>query len=320
MSDATRAAQTTGKLALVFPGQGSQHVGMARDVCERYPAAKRVLNEADAVLDFSLSQLCFEGPESELTDTINAQPAILAVSAALLAIVQERLGAELTPALLAGHSLGEYTALWAAGAFDFPTALRLVRERGRAMKAAGELQPGAMAAVLGMPVATLQTICAQVGDVWVANDNSPGQVVLSGKKSALEQALRLAKEHGAKRVIPLAVSIASHSPLMAPAADTYASTLEQHKLTSAHIPVVANVSALPMREPAEIRMELLCQFTSPVRWVDTVHYMVAQGVQIFLEIGPKNALTRLIQQIDPGVRVLSSGSLADLEALEAYLG
>jgi [acyl-carrier-protein] S-malonyltransferase len=310
-------APLTGKWALVFPGQGSQFVGMGRDLCERFPAARRVFEEADAVLGFSLTRLCFEGPEAELTDTWNAQPAILTMSAACLTVVQERAPGRWKPSLVAGHSLGEYTALWAAGVLDFASALRLVRERGRLMKEAGECQPGAMAAVLGMPTGPLREVCAQVGEVWVANDNSPGQVVVSGKKDALEEALQLAKERGAKRAIPLAVSIASHSPLMTSAAESLAVTIGKLTLSPAVPPVVANVTAAPVTEPADVRLELIRQLTSPVRWVESVQYMIAQGVRSFVEIGPKNVLSRLINQIDPGVSTLSVGSVTDVEALEA---
>lgn len=310
-------APLTGQWALVFPGQGSQFVGMGRDLCERFPAARCVFEEADAVLDFSLTRLCFEGPENELTDTWNAQPAILTMSAACLTVVQARASGRWKPSLVAGHSLGEYTALWAAGVLDFASALRLVRERGRLMKAAGECHPGAMAAILGMPSGPLREVCAQVGEVWVANDNSPGQVVVSGRKDALEKALQLAKERGAKRAIPLAVSIASHSPLMISAAESLAVTIGKLPLAPAVPPVVANVTAAPMTEPADVRLELVRQLTSPVRWVESVQYMIAQGVRSFIEVGPKNVLSRLINQIDPVVSTLSVGSVADVEALEA---
>ena len=310
-------APMTSQWAFVFPGQGSQFVGMGHDLCERFSAARHVFEEADVTLGFSLSQLCFEGPEADLTDTLNAQPAILTMSAACLAVVQERVGDRWKPSLVAGHSLGEYTALWAAGALDFASALRLVRERGRLMKQAGEHQPGAMAAVLGMQTGPLREVCAQVGDVWVANDNSPGQVVISGRKGALERVLQLAKGRGAKRAIPLAVSIASHSPLMASAAESLAVTIGKLTLAPAVPPVVANVTAAPMTEPADIRLELVRQLTSPVRWVESVQYMIAQGVRSFVEIGPKNVLSRLINQIDASVQTLSVGAVADIEALEA---
>lgn len=316
MSNVKSTERLSGSLALVFPGQGSQYVGMGRDLYDRYPIARRIFEEADAILGFALSKLCFEGPEADLTDTINAQPAILTMSAACLAVLKETVGDMLNPVFVAGHSMGEYTALLAARAFDFSTALRLVRERGRVMKEAGEKQPGAMAAVLGLETGPLRAICKELGEVWVANDNSPGQIVLAGKKAALEQALLLARQRGAKRAIPLAVSIASHSPLMAPAADSMAAVLEKMPLTKAMIPVISNVSASPMMEPADVRTELVQQLTSPVRWVESVQYMISQGVQLFIELGPKNVLSRLINQIDPHVQTRNIERVTDIVALE----
>ena len=307
-------------VAFVFPGQGAQYAGMGRDLFDQYAAARRIFEEADAVLGFALSQLCFRGPEAELTDTINAQPAILTMSAACLAVLRgavlrETAPEQWVPAYAAGHSMGEYSALLAAGVLGFPDALRLVRERGRVMKAAGEAQPGAMAAVLGMPVASLRGICEEVGDVWVANDNAPGQIVLSGKKAALERASQLAKDRGARRAIPLAVSIAAHSPFMAPAANAMAVTLEHVPLAEAVVPVVGNVSAAPITHPADVRVELVQQLTSPVRWVESVQYMIRQGVQIFVEIGPKSTLKGLIQQIGPAAQTWCIGTVADIQAL-----
>jgi len=310
------AGQVQGSIALVFPGGGSQYVGMGQDAYDRYPAARRVFGEADAVLAFSLSRLCFEGPEDELNDTVNAQPAGLITSAALLAVLRERIGDKLAPIFVAGHSTGELTALLAAGVLDFPSTLRVVHERGRLMKEAGQKQPGAMAAVLGLDAASLQAICDEVGDVWLSNDNAPGQIVLSGRNVALEQALQLATERGARRAIRLAVNIASHCPLMAPAAESFAATVERLTLSKASVPIVANVSALPIVEPSDIRVELVQHLTSRVRWVESVRYMIANGIQTFLEIGPKNVLDGLIKRIDRGVQVLSVTSVTDIETLE----
>ena len=310
------AGQVQGSIALVFPGGGSQYVGMGQDAYDRYPAARRVFGEADAVLAFSLSRLCFEGPEDELNDTVNAQPAGLTTSAALLAALRERTGDKLAPTFVAGHSTGELTALLAAGVLDFASTLRAVRERGRLMKDAGQKQPGVMAAVLGLDAASLQAICDEVGDVWLSNDNAPGQIVLSGRNAALEQALHLATERGARRAIRLAVNIASHCPLMAPAAESFAATVERLTLARASVPILANVSASPMVEPSDIRVELVQHLTSRVRWVESVRYMIANGVQTFLEIGAKNVLSGLIKRIDRGVQVLSVTSATDIEALE----
>jgi [acyl-carrier-protein] S-malonyltransferase len=302
-------------VALVFPGQGTQYVGMGRDLCEQYAVARATFEQADAWLGFSLSELCFQGPEQELNDTANAQPAIVAMSAAALAVVKEELQSKLAAAFVAGHSLGEYSAWLAGGAVDLPTTLRLVRERGRVMREAGEKSPGAMAAVLGMDVAALQAICDEVGDVWLANDNSPGQTVLSGRKPAVERALQLATARGAKKTVLLAVSIAGHCPLMAAAADAFAPTVEKLPLARAAVPIIANVTGAPLVEPADIRREMLQHLTSGVRWVDSVRYMVTHGVKTFVEIGPKDVLSGLIRRIDRSVRTIHVGTVADVEAL-----
>jgi [acyl-carrier-protein] S-malonyltransferase len=307
-----------GQFALVFPGGGSQYVGMGRDVYDRYPAARRIFEQADAALGFSLSELCFEGPEHELDDTVNAQPAGLTTSAALLAALREKVGDKLAPAFVAGHSTGELTALLAAGVLDFPSTLRVVHKRGSLMKEAGQKQPGAMAAVLGLDAVSLQAICDEAGDVWLSNDNAPGQIVLSGTEPALERALQLATERGARRAIRLAVNIASHCLLMASAAEPFAATVERLPLAQASVPIVANVSASPIVEPSDIREELVQHLTSRVRWVESVRYMIANGVQAFLEIGPKNVLSGLIRRIDRSVRVSSVTSATDIETLEVW--
>jgi len=216
--------------------------------------------------------------------------------------------------------MGDYTALVAAGALDFAYALKLVRERGRLMKEAGELNPGAMAAIIGLDAGTLEGICREAGSqlpassVQIANYNSPGQIVISGHKEALEWAMKLARERVAKRVVPLAVSIASHSPLMRPAAERLRRVVEATPFRRARIPVVANVTAEPITAPEEIKEELVTQLTSPVRWMESVRWMAAQGVTTFVEIGPKDVLTGLIRRIDKGVRTVSVGDVAGVEA------
>lgn len=320
--------------AFVFPGQGSQYVGMGRDLYETYPEARALFDEADGILGFSISRLCFEGPKEELDDTINTQPAILAMSVACFKVLGTRYkeqgkGREnlepgtlnLEPAFVAGHSMGEYTALVAAGALDFADGLKLVRERGRVMKEVGELNPGAMAAIIGLDVGMLEDICQEAriqfpaSSVQIANYNSPGQIVISGHKEALEQAMELAREQGAKRVVPLAVSIASHSPLMRPAAEAFADVVAQVDFHQPRMPVVANVTAAPITTVAEIKEELVKQLTSTVRWVESVQYMIAQGVTTFVEIGPKDVLTGLIRRIDKSVRTVNVGDVAGVEAL-----
>ena len=305
------------KIAFIFPGQGSQYVGMGRDLYETYPEARALFDKADSILGFPLSKLCFEGPMPDLGDTINTQPALLTVSVALLRILEL---SQLSPATVAGHSMGEYTALVAAGALDFADGLKLVRERGRVMKEAGEQNPGGMAAVLGLEAETLDEICQMAsqetgGIVQLANYNSPGQIVISGHKEALEQAMELARERGARRVIPLAVSIASHSPLMRSAAQALADVVAQIDFHQPRVPVVANVTAAPITTVAEIREELVEQLTSTVRWVESIQYMIAQGVTTFVEIGPKNVLTGLMRRIDKSVRTVNVGDVAGIEAL-----
>ncbi len=312
------------KIAFVFPGQGSQYVGMGRDLHEAYPKASAVFDKADEILGFPLSKLCFEGPKEELDDTINTQPALLTVSVALLRITSAELSTgleldQLGPVTVAGHSMGEYTALVAAGALDFADGLKLVRERGRVMKEAGERNPGRMAAVIGLDAGTLEGICQEASFqlpasiVQIANYNSPGQVVISGHKEALGRAVELAKKRGARRVIPLAVSIASHSPLMQSAAESFASIVAQIDFHQPRVPVVANVTAAPITTLAEIREELVEQLTSTVRWVESVQYMIAQGVTTFVEIGPKNVLTGLIKRISKEVRVVSVEDMASVQ-------
>jgi len=291
---------------------------MGQDLYETYPEARAIFDEADKVLGFPLSKLCFEGPKEELDDTINTQPAILAMSVACLKALN--LLFSLNPLFCAGHSLGEYTALVAAGALDFATGLKLVRERGRLMKEAGERNPGAMAAIIGLDVGTIEAICqeanSQLSDpgVQIANYNSPGQIVISGHKEALGRAMELARERRAKRVIPLAVSIAAHSPLMEPAAKAFADVVARVDFHQPQVPVVANVTAAPITTVAEIREELVNQLTSTVRWVESVQHMIAHGVATFVEIGPKNVLTGLIRRIDKSVRTVNAEDSATTEA------
>lgn len=305
------------RLAFVFPGQGSQYVGIGRDLYETYPEAQAAFDESDEILGFDLSRLCFEGPKGELDDTINTQPAIFTMSIACLKALNPLFS--LNPLFCAGHSLGEYTALVAAEALDFADGLRLVRERGRLMKEAGERNPGGMAAIIGLDDAAVEEICreasAAVGGLGVvcANFNSPGQVVISGEKEALERAMPLANERGARRVIPLAVSISSHSALMKPAADSLADFVAQTQFRPPKIPLVANVTAAPMTEVDEIKHELIKQLISPVRWAESVRYMIAQGVTTFVEIGPGNVLAGLIKRISKEVQVVSVEDVASVQ-------
>ncbi len=301
--------------AWVFPGQGSQFVGMGRDLYNNFAEARALFDTADAALGIHLSQLCFEGPEAELTDTINAQPALLTHSLATLHVLKTLLGSNIpTPLFTAGHSLGEDTALVAAGALEFTEAVKLVRARGVAMKRAGEECPGAMAAIIGLDDEKLAAVCAEAGAVQVANDNAPGQIVISGAKEALDRAVALAKKAGAKRALPLAVSIASHSELMRPAVEAYRATVMAVPIRDPQIPVVSNITARPFEDAQAIRAEMLAQLTSPVQWVKSVQYMAERGVQEFLEIGPKDVLAGLIRRIAPGTQAVSLGEGAKIQA------
>ena len=299
-------------IAYLFPGQGSQHVGMGRHLHATSPSARDVFAEADSILGIGLSRLCFDGPPDELNDTLNAQPAILATSVAALRVLEER-GAE-TPAYVAGHSMGEFSALVAAGALTFENALRLVRERGRVMKQAGDRSPGGMAAVIGLDRGRLEGVCTTAVEesgeyVGIANDNCPGQFVISGALASLERAMALAKEQGAKRIVRLAVSIAAHSPLMAKAAAEFRRILDATPFSKPAVPFVANTAARSISDPDAICQALGQQLTSPVRWTESVRWMIEQGVTDFAEIGPKDVLTSLLRRIDQTVKRSSTWML-----------
>ncbi|MCG6957059.1 MAG: ACP S-malonyltransferase [Gemmatimonadetes bacterium] len=299
-------------LALIFPGQGSQYVGMGKSLAAAYGAARDTFAEADGVLDFRLSALMADGPGDSLTATKNAQPAILAYSVAVLRIVGERLG---PVALAAGHSLGEFSAHVAAGTLSFRSALEAVRLRGELMYQAGLDRPGTMAAVLGLDDSTLEEVCAKVdrGICVPANFNSGGQVVISGDAAGVEQGMALASDAGAKRVLPLNVSGAFHSPLMEPAARGLRDHLEAIEFENPAYPVVSNVTARPVTSGARARDLLVEQLTAPVRWAASVSAMVEAGVDRFLELGPGTVLCGLNKRNARGVRCTSLGELADLE-------
>ncbi|HSM59709.1 MAG TPA: ACP S-malonyltransferase [Longimicrobiales bacterium] len=299
-------------LALLFPGQGSQVVGMGRALALAHPEAGAVLAEADGILGFPLSALMAEGPEDRLTETRNAQPAILAHSVAVLRVVRERLG---PVAMAAGHSLGEFSAHVAAGTLSFTDALTAVRLRGELMFAAGEERPGAMAAVLGLDDASIEAVCAGVdeGVCVPANFNSAGQVVVSGDVAGVEQGMRLASEAGARRVVRLNVSGGFHSPLMAPAAEGLARKFEEVEFRNPDFPVVSNVTGRPVTLGAEARRLLVEQLTSPVRWTACIAAMVEAGVDGFAELGPGSVLCGLNRRNAKGLPCVSLGGPEDIE-------
>jgi len=303
-------------VAWIFPGQGSQKVGGGRDLYEASPAARRAFQRADAALGFPLSDLCFHGPENILRQTINAQPAIMAVSLACLEAAREACLLTDEPAFVAGHSLGEYTALVAAGALDVEDGLRLVRERGRLMQMAGEERPGTMAAILGLDEETAAALCRETG-AQVCNLNAPGQIVIGGTLAAVEAALDLARQRGARRAIPLNVSGAFHTDLMTHAVRGMARALEGVTLRDPQILILANGSARPLTSAGQVRDELLFQLDHPVQWQRSVEYMANAGVDTFIELGPGQVLSGLVSRIVPGARLLSIDGVAAIEAARA---
>jgi [acyl-carrier-protein] S-malonyltransferase len=293
------------KIAFVFPGQGAQYAGMGREISEKFPVARRVFEEADASLEFPLSRLCFEGPEEELKLTENTQPAILTTSIALSRILEDK---GIRPDFVAGHSLGEYSALVAAGALTLSDAVSLVRRRGRYMQEAVPVGEGAMAALLGLDLRAVQAVCeraAQGQVVASANLNSPGQIVIAGNREAVERAIPLAKEAGAKRAILLQVSAPFHCALLKPAEERLAVDLDKISFSDLRCSVVTNVDAHPIRNADEARSALKRQVSRPVRWEESVRRLLDEGVKTFVEVGPGKVLLGLIRSIDKSVTMLN---------------
>jgi len=315
--------QTT---AFIFPGQGSQAVGMGKDLAAHYPIAKQLFDEADALFGFAFSKTMWDGPDTKLNETVNTQPALYVHSVAVWMTFTHLTTLKLfdrtqdKPATLAGHSLGELSALTASGALSFSDGLKLVRTRGELMKRAGETNPGGMAAILGVDIPTLEKVCAEAstGDeiVQVANDNCPGQVVISGHKPALERAMAGAKAAGAKRAVALAVSIAAHSPLMDSIQVEWNSAVDSCEMKTPSIPVVGNVHAKVMTTADELRADIKAQMQSRVRWTESVRAMLGNGIQTYVEAGSGDVLLGLVKRIDSSAARFPLGNPQDFAALE----
>lgn len=302
------------KIAFVFPGQGSQYVGMGKELAEKHPVASAVMDSASEALNFDLAKLCFVGPEEKLTQTEITQPAILAVSMAIFELLKEQ---GVKPSYVAGHSLGEYSALAAAETFSLDDAVKVVAQRGKWMSEAVPHGQGAMAAVLGLSFQEVSNVCelaSDLGEVVPANFNSPGQIVISGMKEAVEKASRLAREKGARRVLPLAVSGPFHSGLMGGVSDKLSGLLDNICLTEPRYLFVANTTAEGISNPVKIKEALVEQVRSPVLWQQSVEYLIAQGVSLFVEVGPGRVLSGLIKKIDKNVQVFNVEDSKTLES------
>jgi [acyl-carrier-protein] S-malonyltransferase len=307
------------KTAFLFPGQGSQFAGMGKSLAAEFPAARAIFEEADAVLGFSLSKLCFEGPEDQLKMTENTQPAVLTASVAAFAVLREK-GVE--PDYVAGHSLGEYSAVVAAGGLKFADAVQLVRKRGRYMQDAVPPGAGAMAALVKLPAGKLEEVLAQAAPkdsdevVTAANMNAPDQVVIAGHIKAVQRAMELAKAAGARRAVLLPVSAPFHCPLMKPAQERLASDLNNTPFANLRWPLINNVAAREVTEGHEVRQGLILQVSSPVRWADSIFRLVARGVEQFIEVGPGGVLTGLLRNIDTSLKGTKFGETGDLAGLD----
>ena len=303
-------------IAFLFPGQGSQHAGMGKDLAENFSVARQVFEEANEALGFDLASLCYDGPEEDLKLTANTQPAILTTSVAALRVLESETG--LVPAYAAGHSLGEYSALVCAGALAFADAVRIVRQRGTFMQEAVPVGTGSMAAILGLDLEALDAVCSEAAQGQVvspANYNSDGQVVIAGHTEAVERAILLAKEKGAKRAMPLPVSAPFHCSLMVPAGDRLAAVLADITVNDMLFPVITNVEAAPNQEASRVRELLVRQVSAPVRWQETIACMVNLGVESYVEIGPGKVLSGLVKRMAKGSTIQNVQNVADIKVL-----
>lgn len=303
------------KIGFLFPGQGAQYVGMGKDMADQFEEVRKVYSEADTILGYPISKNCFEGPEDRLTRTLYSQPAIYTTSLALFALLIKRLP-EVKPSLVAGLSLGEFSALSAAKVFSFPEGLKLVHNRAESMEKAAQENPGTMASVLGLNQEQCEVLAKESG-AQVANLNAPDQFVLSGTEAAIGKSIQLAEGYGAKRAIKLKVGGAFHSPLMEPAKKRFTKSLKSTSFRKPACMFIPNVTAESQNNPETIRELLARQLTSPVQWSATMHYAKKQGITRFVEIGPGRVLKGLAKRIDPSLEVLSFEKIADLQVLES---
>lgn len=304
--------------AIIFPGQGAQYVGMGKDLYERFPSSKVIFEKANNILGFDIARLCFEGPKEELTRTEICQPAILTASIAALRALESALPGPIAPKAVLGLSLGEYTALVAAGSLSFEDAVLLVRKRGQYMEEASRQNPGTMASIIGFPLDDTRKVCEETG-AEIANLNSPGQIVISGTKEKIEAAANLAKERGAKKVIPLDVSGAFHSSLMEPAARKLKTEIDKIEMRPPKIKVVTNVNAGFESSPEEIKSNLTAQVRSSVLWEDSIRFLAGQGIKRYIEVGPGKVLAGLLRRIDPALECLNVETSADVSTVTEVL-